>query len=80
MTRTTDEKRAALRAALAAGEASGPPRPFDGEAFLKRMSARHGDGKSPARALKGMFGAPGEAVTIADMNAAIAKAAAKRED
>ena len=31
----------ALQAALIAGEESGPPAPFDGEAFLKRMRARH---------------------------------------
>jgi antitoxin ParD1/3/4 len=31
----------ALQAALTAGEESGPPAPFDNEAFLKRMRARH---------------------------------------
>jgi antitoxin ParD1/3/4 len=31
----------ALQAALIAGEESGPPAPFDGEAFLERMRARH---------------------------------------
>jgi antitoxin ParD1/3/4 len=30
----------ALEAALAEGEASGPPRPFDAKAFLKRMRAK----------------------------------------
>jgi Arc/MetJ-type ribon-helix-helix transcriptional regulator len=29
-----------LEAALAEGEASGPPRPFDAKAFLKRMRAK----------------------------------------
>ncbi|WBX83880.1 type II toxin-antitoxin system ParD family antitoxin [Sphingosinicella microcystinivorans] len=32
----------ALQAALAEGEASGEPRPFDNTAFLNRMRARHG--------------------------------------
>lgn len=32
----------ALRDALIAGEESGPPRPFDGEAFLARMREKHG--------------------------------------
>jgi antitoxin ParD1/3/4 len=32
----------ALRAALVAGEDSGPPRAFDREAFLSRMRAEHG--------------------------------------
>lgn len=32
----------ALREALIAGEESGEPRPFDNEAFLARMRARHG--------------------------------------
>lgn len=31
----------ALREALVAGEASGPARPFDGEAFLARMRDTH---------------------------------------
>jgi antitoxin ParD1/3/4 len=31
----------AVRAALVAGEESGPPRRFDSKAFLKRMRARH---------------------------------------
>ena len=31
----------ALQDALVAGEESGPPAPFDNEAFLKRMRARH---------------------------------------
>jgi antitoxin ParD1/3/4 len=31
----------ALQEALIAGEASGTPRPFDNEAFLKRMHATH---------------------------------------
>ncbi|MCR5562888.1 MAG: type II toxin-antitoxin system ParD family antitoxin [Desulfovibrio sp.] len=35
-------KTRALQDALAAGESSGPPRPFDGEDFLHRMRARHG--------------------------------------
>lgn len=30
-----------LQDALVAGEESGPPAPFDNEAFLKRMRARH---------------------------------------
>jgi antitoxin ParD1/3/4 len=30
-----------LREALIAGEQSGPPRPFDNDAFLKRMRAKH---------------------------------------
>ena len=37
-----DLKMKALQNALAAGEASGPPTPFDGEDFLQRMHARHG--------------------------------------
>lgn len=32
----------ALQEALIAGEDSGPPMPFDNEAFLKRMRAKHG--------------------------------------
>lgn len=32
----------ALRDALIAGEESGPPRPFDSEAFLTRMRQKHG--------------------------------------
>lgn len=32
----------ALQEALRAGEASGPPTPFDSEAFLERMRAMHG--------------------------------------
>jgi antitoxin ParD1/3/4 len=32
----------ALRDALIAGEESGPPQPFDNDAFLKRMRERHG--------------------------------------
>ncbi|HEX7799447.1 MAG TPA: type II toxin-antitoxin system ParD family antitoxin [Asticcacaulis sp.] len=32
-----------LRQALAAGEASGEPRRFDADAFLKRMRAQHDD-------------------------------------
>lgn len=32
----------ALQEALKAGEASGPPTPFDSEAFLARMRAAHG--------------------------------------
>jgi len=31
----------ALQAALIEGEQSGEPKPFDNEAFLKRMHARH---------------------------------------
>ena len=31
----------ALEAALIAGEESGEPRPFDSEAFLRRMRAKH---------------------------------------
>ena len=31
----------ALRDALIAGEESGPPKPFDGEAFLKRLHDKH---------------------------------------
>ena len=31
----------ALRDALIAGEASGPPRPFDSAAFLERMHDKH---------------------------------------
>ena len=31
----------ALQDALIAGEQSGPPRPFDNEAFLARMRAKH---------------------------------------
>lgn len=31
-----------LRDALIAGEESGPPQPFDNQAFLKRMRERHG--------------------------------------
>lgn len=31
----------ALQEALIAGEESGPPSPFDNEAFLKRMRAKH---------------------------------------
>ena len=31
----------ALQDALIAGERSGTPRPFDGEAFLSRMHAKH---------------------------------------
>lgn len=33
----------ALQDALAAGEASGEPQPFDNDAFLKRMRAKHGE-------------------------------------
>jgi antitoxin ParD1/3/4 len=36
-----DLKVKALQEALIAGEESGPPLPFDGEAFLKRMRAKH---------------------------------------
>ena len=32
----------ALRDALVAGEESGPPQPFDSDAFLKRMRVKHG--------------------------------------
>jgi antitoxin ParD1/3/4 len=32
---------AALRDALIAGEQSGPPQPFDNDAFLARMRAKH---------------------------------------
>ncbi|MCJ9754251.1 type II toxin-antitoxin system ParD family antitoxin [Neorhizobium sp. BETTINA12A] len=32
----------ALQDALIAGEESGSPQPFDNQAFLKRMRARHG--------------------------------------
>jgi len=32
----------ALQEALIAGEESGPPAPFDNEAFLRRMRAKHG--------------------------------------
>ncbi len=32
----------ALREALIAGEASGEPQPFDNEAFLAKMRAKHG--------------------------------------
>lgn len=32
----------ALRNALTAGEASGAPQPFDNEAFLAKMRAKHG--------------------------------------
>lgn len=31
-----------LQDALIAGEESGPPQPFDNQAFLKRMRERHG--------------------------------------
>jgi antitoxin ParD1/3/4 len=31
----------ALQSALIAGEESGPPAPFDNEAFLQRMRAKH---------------------------------------
>jgi antitoxin ParD1/3/4 len=31
----------ALQGALIAGEESGPPRPFDSDAFLRRMHAKH---------------------------------------
>ena len=31
----------ALQDALTAGDKSGPPRPFDNEAFLKRMRAKY---------------------------------------
>jgi antitoxin ParD1/3/4 len=34
----------ALRRALTDGENSGPPAPFDGPAFLKRMRETYGDG------------------------------------
>jgi antitoxin ParD1/3/4 len=34
----------AMRAALVEGEESGPARPFDPDAFLRRMHGRRGDG------------------------------------
>jgi len=37
-----DLKLKALQEALTAGEESGDPRGFDGEAFLARMRAKHG--------------------------------------
>lgn len=37
-----DLKLKALQDALAAGEESGAPAPFDSEAFLARMRAKHG--------------------------------------
>ena len=37
-----DLKLQALQGALAAGEESGAPAPFDSEAFLTRMRAKHG--------------------------------------
>lgn len=37
-----EDKVRALHEALQAGENSGPPKPFDGEEFLKRMHARYG--------------------------------------
>ena len=37
-----DLKMKALQGALIAGEASGVPAPFDSEAFLSRMRAKHG--------------------------------------
>ncbi|UIK06426.1 type II toxin-antitoxin system ParD family antitoxin [Neorhizobium galegae] len=39
----------ALQDALIAGELSGPPQPFDNEAFLKRMRERCGYPSSPQR-------------------------------
>jgi len=36
-----ETKLKALEAALIEGEESGPPRPFDNDAFLKRMHERH---------------------------------------
>lgn len=36
-----EAKLAALRAALIEGEESGPPQPFDSEAFLMEMRAKH---------------------------------------
>ena len=38
-----ETKLQSLRQALIAGERSGTPEPFDGEAFLAEMNARHGD-------------------------------------
>jgi antitoxin ParD1/3/4 len=38
-----EDKVRALRNALIAGEESGEPRPFDNEAFLKRMHAQYGN-------------------------------------
>lgn len=38
-----DLKVKTLRGALAAGEESGAPAPFDSEAFLARMRAEHGE-------------------------------------
>ncbi|MFT4132768.1 type II toxin-antitoxin system ParD family antitoxin [Labrys sp. (in: a-proteobacteria)] len=37
----------ALRDALIAGEESGPPKPFDGQAFLKRLHDKHAGEKQP---------------------------------
>ncbi|MEW9307732.1 type II toxin-antitoxin system ParD family antitoxin [Labrys neptuniae] len=37
----------ALRDALIAGEESGSPKPFDGEAFLKRLHDKHTGQKQP---------------------------------
>jgi antitoxin ParD1/3/4 len=37
-----DVKLKALQSALIAGEESGEPAPFDSEAFLSRMRAKHG--------------------------------------
>jgi antitoxin ParD1/3/4 len=36
-----EAKLKALQEALIAGEESGPPAPFDNDAFLKRMRAKH---------------------------------------
>ena len=38
-----EAKLQSLRQALVEGEQSGPSRPFDGEAFLAEMNARHAD-------------------------------------
>lgn len=38
-----EQKREALRAALIGGEQSGEPRPFDSEAFLRRMHEKYAD-------------------------------------
>ena len=41
LTRKQEGKLAALRAALIAGEQSGPSEPFDFDEFLARMRAEH---------------------------------------
>jgi len=42
MSEEHEAKVKALREALVAGEESGPPRPFDGADFLRRMRAKQG--------------------------------------